>query len=156
MSWTRPAWPGIALLVTLVDDLVAGPILVAVGALAAGPAGIALGVVLFTALVGALVLSVILTGPLLDPSGQARLEQTVAKASRRRVVGPHVRRLGDQHLWSTAFLAAAVSPVFAALLAGVLHPDQTLVRTGVVATLAYGLVFSLFYYGLGAGAAAVA
>ncbi len=111
---------------------------------------------LFTALVGALVASVILTGPLLDPAAQTRVEQTVAKTSRRRLVGPHVRRVGDQHPWSTALLAAAaISPVFAALLARVLHPSQTLVRTGLVATMAYGLAFSPFYYGLGAGGAAV-
>ncbi len=154
MSAARLAWPGIALSITFVDDLVAGPILVAIGAQVEGPAGVALGVVLFTALVGALVASVILTGPVLDPAAQTRVEQTVAKASRRRVVGPHVRRVGDQHPWSTALLAAAISPVFAALLARVLHPGQTLVRTGLVATMAYGLAFSLFYYGLGAGAAA--
>jgi preprotein translocase subunit SecE len=35
------------------------------------------------------------------------------------------------------------------------HPTQKLVRTTVVAVLAYGLAFSLFYAGLGAGAAAV-
>lgn len=154
MSAARLAWPGIALSITFVDDLVAGPLLVAIGAQVEGPAGIALGVVLFTALVGALVASVILTGPLLDPAAQARVEQTVAKASRRRVVGPHVRRVGDQHPWSTALLATAISPVFAALLARVLHPSQTLERTGLVATMAYGVAFSLFYYGLGAGAVA--
>lgn len=154
MSAARLAWPGIALSITFVDDLVAGPILVAIGAQVEGPAGIALGVVLFTALVGALVASVILTGPLLDPAAQARVEQSVAKASRRRLLGPHVRRVGDRHPWSTALLAAAISPVFAALLAGLLHPSQTLMRTWVVATMAYGLAFSLFYYGLGAGAAA--
>ena len=155
MSAARLAWPGIALSITFVDDLVAGPLLVAVGAQVEGPAGVALGVVLFTVVVGALVASVILTGPLLDPAAQARVEQTVAKASRRRLVGPYVRRVGDQHPWSTALLAAAISPVFAALLARVLHPSQTLVRTGLVATLAYGLAFCMFYYGLGAGGAAV-
>ncbi len=40
-------------------------------------------------------------------------------------------------------------------LPGIVHPTQRLVRTSVVAVLAYGLAFSLFYSGLGAGAAAV-
>jgi hypothetical protein len=126
VSAARLAWPGIALSITFVDDLVAGPILVAVGALIEGPAGVALGVVLFTVLVGALMASVILTGPVLEPAAQARVEHIVAKASRRRVVGPHVRRVGDQHPSSTALLAAAISPVFAVLLARVIHPSQTL------------------------------
>lgn len=156
MSATRLAWPGIALSITFFDDLVAGPILVAAGALLEGPAGVAMGVVLFTVMVGALVASVILTGPLLDPASQERLDRAVARASRRRVVGRHVRRVGDRHLWSTALLAAAISPVFAALLARVLNPGQTLVRTAAVATMAYGLTFSLFYYGIGAGAGAAA
>ena len=51
MSAARLAWPGIALSITFVDDLVAGPILVAIGALVEGPAGVALGIALFTVLV---------------------------------------------------------------------------------------------------------
>ncbi len=39
--------------------------------------------------------------------------------------------------------------------APMVHPTQNLVRTTAVAVLAYGLAFSLFYAGLGAGAAAV-
>lgn len=155
MSAVRLAWPGIALSITFVDDLFAGPLLVAIGTQVQGPVGIALGVLLYTAVVGALVASVILSGPLLAPAAQARIEQTVAKASRRRLVGPHLRRVGDNHPWSTALLAAAISPVLAALLARLLHPGQALVRTGVVATVAYAVAFSTFYYGLGAGAAAI-
>jgi hypothetical protein len=64
-----------------------------------------------------------------------------------------VRRVGDSHPWSTALIAALVSPVLAVLLAQAVHPGQPLRRTALVATLAYGLAFALFYSGLGRGAA---
>jgi preprotein translocase subunit SecE len=37
------------------------------------------------------------------------------------------------------------------MLARIVHPTQRLVRTTVTAVLAYGLAFSLFYTGVGAG-----
>jgi hypothetical protein len=58
------------------------------------------------------------------------------------------------HPWSTAVVAAVISPVLAVLLARMVHPTQKLLRTSVVAVLAYGLGFSAFYSGLGVGAAA--
>ena len=155
MSVSRLAWPGVALSLTFVDDMLAGPLLAAVGAWIAGPTGIALGVGLFTAVVGALVASVLLTGPALDDRTQQRIDAAVQRAQRRRVTGGAVRRVGDSHPWSTALIAALVSPVLAVLLAQAVHPGQPLRRTALVATLAYGLAFALFYSGLGSGAAAL-
>jgi preprotein translocase subunit SecE len=40
--------------------------------------------------------------------------------------------------------------VLAVLLARMVHPTERLARTAVVAVVAYGLAFSLFYAGLGA------
>lgn len=156
MTVARLAWPGIALSITFIDDFVAGPFLLTTGALVGGLAGVVVGVVLFTALVGLLIASVVLTGRMLDPAVQQRVDQAVAQASRRRFIGRHVRRVGDHHPWSTALLAAVVSPVFAVLLARVLHPGQALRRTAIVATAAYAVPFALFYYSLGAGAGALA
>jgi hypothetical protein len=64
--------------------------------------------------------------------------------------------VGDRHPWATAVVAAVVSPVLAVLLARIVHPSQRLARTAVVAVLAYGFAFSLFYTGLGVGAGVVA
>jgi hypothetical protein len=155
MSDVRLAWSGIALTITFVDDLVAGPILAATGAWISGHGGIALGVVVFTTLVGALVGSTVLTSRDISPPTRARIDSAVESASRRRIVGRYVHRVGDGHPWATAVVAAVVSPVLAVLLARIVHPSQRLARTAVVAVLAYGLAFSLFYTGLGVGAGAV-
>jgi Kef-type K+ transport system membrane component KefB len=159
MSWAglsgaRLAWPGIALAITFVDDLIAGPILAAIGALVGGYGGVVLGLSVFTTVVALLVASAALASRSLDPRVQARIDSAVESASRRRFIGQHVRRVGDEHLWSTALVSAMVSPVLAVLLARLIHPTQALWRTGVVAVLAYGVGFSLFYAGLGAGAGA--
>ena len=155
MRAVRLAWPGFALAVTFVDDVVAGPILAATAALVGGPSGVVLGVVVFTVLIGGLVGSALLASRDMDPTVQARIDDAVGSASRRRFVGRFVHRVGDSHPWSTALVAAVISPVLAVLLARMVHPTQKLVSTSVVAVLAYGLSFALFYSGLGAGAAAV-
>ena len=154
MSAALPAWPGLALAITFVDDLVAGPVLAATGAWVGGRGGVVLGVAVFTALVGVLVGSALWASRDLDPQVRARIDRAVSSASNRRFVGGYVHRVGDGHPWSTALVAALISPVLAVLLARMVHPTQKLVRTTVVAVLAYGLAFSLFYAGLGAGAAA--
>jgi hypothetical protein len=156
MSNVRLAWSGIALTITFVDDLVAGPILAATGAWVGGHGGIALGAVAFTVLVGALVGSTVLTSRDISPPTRARIDSAVESASRRRLVGRYVHRVGDRHPWATAVVAAVVSPVLAVLLARIVHPSQRLARTAVVAVLAYGLAFSPFYTGLGVGAGVVA
>jgi hypothetical protein len=155
MSAALLAWPGLALAITFVDDLVAGPILAATGAWVGGNGGVMLGVVVFTVLVGMLVGSAVWASRDMAPQVQARIDQAVGSASKRRFIGRYVHRVGDDHPWSTALVAAVISPVLAVLLARMVHPTQKLVRTTVVAVLAYGLAFSLFYAGLGAGAAAV-
>ncbi|HYN75421.1 MAG TPA: hypothetical protein VEV13_04420 [Candidatus Limnocylindria bacterium] len=155
MRAARLAWPGLALAITFVDDFVAGPILAATAALVGGQGGVALGVLVFTALVAVLVGSAVLASRDLDPGVRARIDDAVDSASKRRFIGRYVHRVGDDHPWSTAVVAALVSPVLAVLLARMVHPTQTLVRTSVVAVLAYGLAFSLFYSGLGAGAGAM-
>lgn len=156
MSASRLAWPGIALSLTFVDDMLAGPLLAAIGAWMAGPSGIALAVAIYTLAIGALVSSVVLVGPALDARTQQKLDAAVDRASRRRVIGPHVRRVGDRHPWSTAMIAAMISPVLAVLLAQAVHPGQSHRRTALISTLAYGLAFALFYAGLGSGAATLA
>jgi predicted lipid-binding transport protein (Tim44 family) len=143
------------LAITFVDDFVAGPILAATAALVGGQGGLILGVVMFTALVALLVSSALLASRDLSTDAQARIDEAVDSASKRRHIGRLVHRVGDDNPWSTAVIAAVISPVLAVLLARVVHPTQRLVRTTVVAVLAYGLAFSLFYSGLGAGAAAV-
>ena len=155
MSAARLAWPGLALGITVVDDFVAGPVLAATGAFVGGTGAMILGVVGFTALVGLLVGSVVVVSRHLDPQVQQRIDGAVASASKRRFVGRYLHRVGDDHPWSTAVVAALISPVLAVLLARMIHPTQRLLRTSVVAVLAYGLAFSLFYTGLGAGAAGV-
>ena len=155
MRAARLAWPGLALAVTFVDDFVAGPILAATAALVGGQGGVALGVVVFTVLVAVLVGSAVLASRDMDPEVQARIDDAVDSASKRRFIGRYVRRVGDDHPWSTALVAAVISPVLAVLLARMVHPTQKLVRTSVVAVLAYGLAFSAFYSGLGAGAVAM-
>ena len=79
----------------------------------------------------------------------------MSSASKRRFVGSYVRRVGEDHPWATAVVAAVISPVLAVLLARMVHPTQKLLRTAVVSVLAYGFTFSLFYAGLGAGVVAV-
>lgn len=150
MSAARLAWPGLALTITFVDDFVAGPILAATGAWVGGQGGVLLGVVVFTAVVGALVTTALLASRTIEPTMQARIDTAVTSASRRRFVGKYVHRVGDRHPWSTAVVAAVVSPVLAVLLARMVHATERLVRTTVVAVVAYGLAFSLFYAGLGA------
>lgn len=145
------AWPGIALGITFVDDVVAGPVLAATGAWVGGRGGVALGVVAFTAFVAVLVHSAVRTSRTVDPQLRRRIDDAVESASRRRFVGRLVRRVGDDHPWSTAVVSAVVSPVLAVLLARMVHPTQRLGRTTVVAVLAYGVTFSLFYSGLGLG-----
>jgi hypothetical protein len=142
------------LAITFVDDFVAGPILAATATLVGGQGGLILGVVMFTALVALLVSSALLASRDLSTDVQARIDEAVDSASKRRYIGRFVHRVGDDHPWSTAVIAAVISPVLAVLLARMVHPTQRLVRTSVVAVLAYGLAFSLFYSGLGAGAAA--
>lgn len=151
MSAARLAWPGIALAITFVDDFVAGPLLAATGAWIGGQGGVVLGVAAFTVLVGVLVASAVLTSRHMDPGVRARIDDAVGSASKRRFIGAYVHRVGDDHPWSTAVVAAVISPVLAVLLARLVHPTQKLVRTTVIAVLAYGLAFSLFYAGLGAG-----
>jgi hypothetical protein len=151
MRAARLAWPGLALTITFVDDFVAGPMLAATGAWVGGHGGVVLGVAVFTGLVGVLVGSAGLASRGMEPRDQARIDRTVSSASKRRYVGKYVHRVGDDHPWSTAIVAAVISPVLAVLLARMVHPAQKLVRTTVIAVLAYGLAFSLFYTGLGAG-----
>lgn len=155
MRAARLAWPGVALAITFVDDFVAGPILAATAALVGGQGGLILGVVMFTGLVALLVSSALLASRDLSTDVQARIDEAVHSASKRRYLGRLLHRVGDDHPWSTAVIAAVISPVLAVLLARMVHPTQRLVRTSVVAVLAYGLAFSLFYSGLGTGAAAV-
>lgn len=155
MRAARLAWPGLALAITFVDDFVAGPILATTAALLGGQNGIVLGVLVFTALVALVVTSAVLASRDMDPKVQARIDDAVGSASKRRFIGRYVHRVGDDHPWSTAVVAALVSPVLAVLLARMVHPTQNLVRTSVVAVLAYGLAFSAFYSGLGAGASAI-
>jgi hypothetical protein len=155
MRAARLAWPGVALAITFVDDFVAGPILAATAALVGGQGGLILGVVMFPALVTLLVSSALLASRDLSTDVQARIDEAVDSTVKRRYIGRFVHRVGDDHPWSTAVIAAVISPVLAVLLARMVHPTQRLVRTSVVAVLAYGLTFSLFYSGLGAGAAAV-
>ena len=155
MRAVRLAWPGLALAITFVDDFVAGPLVAATAALVGGQGGVVLGVAVFTALVAVLVRSAVVTSRDLDPGVRARIDDAVTSASKRRIIGQYVRRVGDDHPWATALVAAVISPVLAVLLARMAHPTQRLVRTSVVAVLAYGLAFSLFYSGLGAGAAAI-
>ena len=145
MRAARLAWPGVALPITFVDDFVAGPILAATATLVGRRGGVVLGVMVFTALVALLVGSAVLASRHLSPDVQARIDDSVDSASKRRLIGRYVHRVGDDHPWSTAVVAAVISPVLAVLL----------VRTSVVAVLAYGLAFSRFYSGLGAGATAV-
>ncbi|MBK8469961.1 MAG: hypothetical protein WAR57_01765 [Candidatus Phosphoribacter sp.] len=154
MRAARLAWPGLALAITFVDDFVAGPILAATAGFVGGQGGVVLGVAVFTALVALLVGSALLASRAMSPDVQARIDTAVDSASKRRVIGRYVHRVGDDHPWATALVAAIISPVLAVLLARMAHPTQKLLRTSVVAVLAYGLAFSLFYSGLGAGAAA--
>lgn len=120
----------------------------------AGKRGLLLGAATFTVLVGVLVASAAAASSDIDPTVRARIDAAVRSASQRRFVGRYVHRVGDDHPWSTAIVAAVISPVLAVLLARMIHPTQKLIRTGTIAVLAYGLAFSLFYTGLGTSAAA--
>ncbi len=138
-------WPGIALTITMFDDLVAGPILALGGAILGPWLGIPLAMVAFTVLVVALVWSALVASRQLDPAIQARIDEMIERASRRRVIGPFVRQVGDDHPVATAIIAMIVSPVFAILLARVIHPGQRLRRSAVISAAAYGISFSLTY-----------
>lgn len=155
MRSARLAWPGLALAITFVDDFVAGPLLVATGAWVGGHGGLLLSVAVFTVLVGVLVASAVAASSDIEPKLRARIDAVVSSASQRRFVGRYVHRVGDNHPWSTAVVAAVISPVLAVLLARLIHPTQNLIRTGAIAVLAYGLAFSILYTGIGRGAAAV-
>jgi hypothetical protein len=145
VSHLRLAWPGIALTITMFDDVVAGPA-IALGVAILGPlVGIPVALVVFTALILALAWSAMAASRRLDPAIQVRIDGMVAKAAGRRFIGRHVRRVGDDHLVATALVAAVISPVFAVLLARLIHPAQGLGRTALVSALAYGAVFSLGY-----------
>jgi hypothetical protein len=138
-------WPGAALAVTMVDDLVAGPILALGGAFLGPRLGIPLALVVFTMLVTALVWSALAASQELDPATQARIDAMVEQAGRRRYVGRFVRHVGDDHPFATAMVAMIISPVFAVLLARLIHPTQRLHRSSMIAAVSYGAMFALFY-----------
>lgn len=138
-------WPGVALTLTMVDDLVAGPLLALGGALLGPWLGIPVAALLFGGLVIALVWSTLVASRQLEPTLQARVDDLVRAASARRFVGRFVHRVGDDHLVPTALVAAVISPVFAVLLARVVHPGQRLHRTVAVAAAAYTVAFAVAY-----------
>jgi hypothetical protein len=138
-------WPGAALAVTMVDDLVAGPILALGGVLLGPRLGVPLALVVFTVLVVALVWSALAASRELEPATQARIDAMVERAGRRRYVGRFVRHVGDDHLFATAIVAVIISPVFAVLLARLIHPTQRLHRSAMIAAVSYGAMFSLVY-----------
>jgi hypothetical protein len=74
----------------------------------------------------------------------------IARGRQRRHIGHFVDIVGDDKPIPTALVAIVVSPVLAALAARLARPGQALHRTVVVATLSYGLAFSLVYGGGGA------
>lgn len=145
MSRCATLWPGIALSITMFDDLVAGPILALGGAILGPQLGIPLAIVVFTVLVAGLVGSALGASRQVDAATQARIDGMVDRASRRRFVGRFVRQVGDDHPVATAIVAMIVSPVFAVLLARLVHPEQRLHRTAGIAVMAYGLAFSVVY-----------
>jgi hypothetical protein len=147
------AWPGIALTLTFIDDLVAGPILAIAGGLLGPTLGIPLATVIFTLVIGLLVVSVHAAAGYLDAGTRARVESAVERASARRFIGRFVRSVGDHRPIPTALVAMLISPVLAVLLARLTHPEQRGHATLVVAALAYGLAFSLAY---AAGGSAIA
>ncbi len=138
-------WPGIALTITMFDDLIAGPILALGGAILGPWLGIPLAMAAFSVLVVALVLSALVASRQLDPTIQTRIDEMVQRASRRRFIGRFVRHVGDDHPLATAIVAMIVSPVFAVLLARLIHPTQRLRRTVVISAAAYGILFSVTY-----------
>jgi hypothetical protein len=139
------AWPGIALTITVIDDLVAGPVL-AFGGIVLGPRiGIPIGMVVFTCLMLALAWSALVASRNIDPSTGARIEDLAQRAANHRLAGRFVRRVGDEHPLPTALVAAIISPVFVVLWARLVHPAELLHRTVIIAAVAYGLGFSLFY-----------
>lgn len=147
------AWPGVALTLTMIDDLVAGPVLALGGALLGPWLGIPVATLVFGVLVLALVWSTVVASRELAPSVQARVAALVRQVSARRFVGRFVHRVGDDHLVPTALVAALISPVFAVLLARMVHPGERLHRTVAVATAAYSVAFAVAYV---AGGSAVA
>ncbi|HEX5825911.1 MAG TPA: hypothetical protein VFY23_00195 [Candidatus Limnocylindrales bacterium] len=138
-------WPGIALTMTMFDDLVAGPVLAVGGAILGPWLGIPTAIGVFGLLVVGLAWSALMASRQLAPSVQARIDEMVRRAAGRRVVGRFVRQVGDDHLVATAVVAAVISPVFAVLLARVVHPRQRLGRTVAVAAAAYTMAFGLTY-----------
>lgn len=149
MSRIAVVWPGIALTLTFVDDLVAGPVLAVTGALLGPMVGIAVATVGFTLFIAALVGSVHASAAHIDQATQARVETALLRASERRFIGRFVRHVGDDRPLATALVAMVISPVLAVLLARLGHPEQRGHRTLVVAALAYGLAFSFAYAGGG-------
>lgn len=144
MSRLALAWPGIALTITMIDDLVAGPVL-ALGGIVLGPRlGIPTGMVVFTCLMLVLAWSALVASRNIDPSTGARIEYLAQRAANHRLAGRLVRQVGDEHPLPTALVAAIISPVFVVLWARLVHPAQLLHRTVVIAAVAYGLGFSLF------------
>jgi len=139
------AWPGVALTITMLDDFLAGPVLALSGAILGPMIGIPVALVVFTVLVLLLAWSALAASRQLDPALQVRIDAMIARASGRRFIGRHVRRVGDDHLVATALIAAVISPVFAVILARLIHPAQGLGRTVLVAAAAYGALFSLSY-----------
>ncbi len=153
MSRCATLWPGIALSITMFDDLVAGPILAFGGAILGPQLGVPLAIAVFTTLVAGLVGSALGASRHLDAATQVRIDGMVDRASRRRFVGRFVQRVGDDHPVATAIIAVMVSPVLAVLLARLVHPEQRLHRTVGIAVTAYGLAFSVVY---AAGGSAIA
>lgn len=148
-------WPGIALSLTFVDDLVAGPILAVTGALLGPTLGITTAILGFTVLIAALVASVHASVRHIDDATRATIETALEGASRRRFIGRFVRLVGDDRPLATALVAMVISPVLAVLLARLSHPEQRGHRTLVVAALAYGLAFSFAYAGGGSAVMAI-
>lgn len=150
MKVAAAIWPGLALSITFVDDVFFGPLLAASGLLFGGTGGLAIAVLLFTLFVGVLCVTTVLAVASLDGPRMDRLQAAITDARQRRHVGRLVDIVGDDKPIPTAIIAIVVSPVFAALAARLAKPAQSLHRTIVIATLSYGLVFSLGYGGAGA------
>ncbi len=150
MKVAAALWPGLALAVTFVDDLFFGPLLAAGGLLLRGTGGVAVAIVLFTLFVGVLCATTAMAVSSLDGPRVDRLRAAIASARQRRHVGRFVDIVGDDRPIPTALVAMVVSPVFAVLAARLGRPGQSLHRTIVVATVSYGVAFSLAYAGGGA------
>lgn len=145
MTKVATVWPGIALTLTFLDDVAAGPVLALLAATLGPQVGVPLAVVGFTIVLAALVASAHAAARHIEPGLRARIDALVASARRRPVVGRAITRIGDRHPVETAIVAIAVSPVLAVLLARSVHPLQRGARTVAVAVAAYGVMFSLTY-----------